>query len=347
MHSDVLSLEPAVILGISIPEALFTKPSPDVVEAEHKALARKWHPDLNPGMDKVFAHINTLKDAAIDKLSKGVWEAPGVYRVRTKEGTNIEFHYQKRTPFDLGEMVICQEAVAYIFDPGNDDFYQNAVESLSSFKYASDRMREECERYVPKIKRQIVLADGRKVLLLSKTKDLIRLRDLLEHQGGKIDPLHVAWIQSSLHNLACYLGYTGLVHADISPDTYFVTPEFHSGVLIGGWWFTRRKNAKLLGASPRTINLMPPAVLKDKLAVHKLDLELIRATGREILGDPTGVRLRSNKGIPTPLIEFTQGVSSGKAHEDYTAWSDALKAAYGKRKFVKFNVTPAQVYGTK
>jgi hypothetical protein len=42
------------------------------------------------------------------------------------------------------------------------------------------------------------------VLVLEKPVGTIRLRDLIEHFGGRLDPRHVAWMMSELLNVAAY-----------------------------------------------------------------------------------------------------------------------------------------------
>jgi len=93
------------------------------------------------------------------------------------------------------------------------------------------------------------------VLVVEKAPDQVPLRDLLEHLNGKLSAEHTAWILSSLLNIACYLQYAALTHNAVSPDTFFVSPEAHSGALLGGWWYATAAGARI-GALPASTALI-------------------------------------------------------------------------------------------
>jgi len=161
---------------------------------------------------------------------------------------------------------------------------------------------------------------------------------------GELDARHAAWIQSSLQNLACYFEYAGIVHNDIGAATYFVSPRNHTGCLLGGWWYACAAGHRLKALPPRTVRYAPPDVIRRKKADPRVDLELVRATGREILGDPAGARLRRNKKIPAAFANWVNGATSGEAVTDYKLWNYALETSFGKRRFVEMKIETSDLY---
>ena len=79
--------------------------------------------------------------------------------------------------------------------------------------------------------------------------------------------------------------------------------------------------------------------------LFRSDLELIRATGRELLGDISGIRLR-DPSIPRPMAEWLRYPSAGSALADYRFWREVLIASFGGRRFVRLDVTPEKMYST-
>jgi hypothetical protein len=150
---------------------------------------------------------------------------------------------------------------------------------------------------------------------------------------------------SGLHNMTCYLDWADLSHNDISLDTYFISPKYHSGALLGGWWYTSKIGNKIIAVPNRTYQYMPMEVRKTKISSIKTDLELIRAVGRELLGDVTGTRLKQNEDIPKPLINWLVLPSpTGSAIKDYTLWQKVLTDSFGPRKFVNMEVAAEELY---
>jgi hypothetical protein len=172
---------------------------------------------------------------------------------------------------------------------------------------------------------------------------MLPFRDVLNFHDNKLEPAHVAWVQSTLHNLTCYLSYTGIVHHDISPDTYFISPKEHEGHLLGGWWYALTVGSPLRQLPSRTFQFLPWEVKTRKLALVQTDLELIRAFGREALGDINGTKLKG-KVVPKAMLNWMNNVAGDDAVEEYKRWRDVLTDSFGKRKFVKMDLGPEQIY---
>jgi hypothetical protein len=257
--------------------------------------------------------------------------------------------YHRKLKFELGEMYISNASVTYAVDREYEDLFNNAVEKISHFQYLDSKMEKEVSKYLPSISK--VFETPKKLCLsIKKTEDLLLLKDVLEYFGGKMGPRHVAWIMGTLHNLLCYVQYANLSHNGISSQTYFISPEFHSGALLGGWWYSKM----ILDGTPMTkvpkltYNVMPSDLKISKRADIRTDLELIRVIGRELLGDITGSLLGNDTNIPKPLISWLCHPSSGSAFEDYEEWDKkVLGASFGPRKFVKLDVSSSKLYSMK
>lgn len=240
----------------------------------------------------------------------------------------------KEHRFELGTFFIQSNSVLFSIDDSHRVFFDNGIRTIKEFSYASEKMKLEVSRYLPSIVKSFE-EDGRIILILRKTNDLVLLRDLLNYFEGVMDPKHVAWILSSLYNLVCYFHYSRFSHNDISLDTYFVSPEFHSGVLLGGWWYATGFSKKMLGVPGRTYNLLSPDILLNKGGDPRIDLDLIRAIGRELLGDPTGIKVVA----PDAMKDWLRCETTGDAIRDYSVWrNEVIPNSFGGRFFTKMNV---------
>jgi hypothetical protein len=89
---------------------------------------------------------------------------------------------------------------------------------------------------------------------------------------------------------------------------------------------------------------LPQLAITGAKAGSTNDLELIRQTLREALGDPRGTT-GAVFGVPTPLSTWIAMPPSTSAVEDCGAWQNALEEAWGKRRFVDYPVRAMGVYG--
>ena len=339
---DISKLTAPEILAFVKPEQLFTGDA-SIAAIEYRKLSGIWHPDRKPGFDSVFAQISTLYRKGVDQLKKGIWEIPGVFTFSNLVGKKFEVKYKKHHVFELGDMYIGDYTITYLINKDAKDLFDNAKKIIKNFKYANDKMKGEISRYLPEIHSEHETAD-KLVLIVRKTPDLILLRDVLDHLGGKLDPKHVAWVLSSMYNLSCYLKFADLTHNSISLDTYFISPQFHGGALLGGWWYASPVDKKLVAVPARTIKYAPHDLTSKKIAGPKIDSELIKATGRELLGDGGGSKLLSDPTIPNATLNWLRTAGMGEAYKEYESWVKVLKDSFGERRFVKLEIQPVDIY---
>lgn len=325
------------ILACKRPEQLF--PS-DVSKAKklYHDLAMQWHPDLckHPKASEVAAHLNKLYHEGIEKVRGGHWGHEGHFLATGIDGTTIDFLYLKKHTFEMGEAYIGANSVTWVFTKTFHELARQGAVMTSDFKYASDRMKEEMSKFLPKLALTMKLTDGRMAYTMGKTPDAVLLRDVLNFYKGRMDPKHVAWVISRLHNIACYLSYAKIAHNEISPDTVFISPQHHSAMLLGGWWYSMTAGKTLEKVSSRTFGVLPWKVRTNKRASRKTDQELIRLTGRELLGDLSAA--------PKPMVDYLKSVSSKSAVEEYSDWGKVLDKSFGARKFTVMDLTADQLY---
>lgn len=348
--ADIASLpalfrDPVALLALPMdePERLF---SSDVTaaKAEYRALAGYWHPDRNDDVraTDVFQHVMSLHRAAEERRAAGIWRKPGLLVLKAVDGQTFEMRWRKRRRLEVGEVLIAPLSVVYLVDKAHRDLFEAAIARMKNLRYANDAMKAEFSRYMPTVRLTFETAD-QLVMVLDKTHDVVLLADLVEHLGGRLEARHGAWILSSLLNIACYLAWTGMTHNAISMETVFVSPRYHSALLLGGWWYADRIGDPLRAAPGRSVAAAPADLLTAKKADPRLDLQCIRLLGREVLGDPAGNRLVS-AGVPQAVADWLRYATSGSPQEDYKTWAKARDAGFGPPRFIPLDVDPEHVY---
>lgn len=337
-----LSAEQLLAIPVEEPERLFSK---DGMAVEWKRLRSKWYDRTGSGAgnDEVLQHVKALYERACDKLVDDTWSPPGVLRIRTTDGRRFELKYKAKDAFDLGEVYIGDTHVSYAFTYENEDLFKVASNIIQGFSFPDAKMKAEAARYLPEVS-AILRGEERLYLVLKKRPELIRLKDAIAHMGG-IDSKHVAWIMSRLYNIGCYLQLGGkLAHCDISPETVFIDPADHKVCLLGGWWYAQRLGVKLFAIPERTAKLN---IITDPkpVAKHEYTAELIRALGRDALGDINGSKLLMNKALKPAMVLWLRSPATSNALAEYKAWTDkVLKASFGERKFIVLDLKASDVY---
>jgi hypothetical protein len=334
------------ILGIKKVGELFSNDA-TLIKNEHKDLCRIWHPDNNndPKANDVFVHINKLYKTALDLIANNLWEKDNYIQFKNKDGKLIQINYLKVHTFELGTMYICNTCVVYILNHENKDLYENALKQIKKIKYADKMMETEFKRYMPNIISNYETIDDKYCIVISKTEDTFCLYDIYEYYNHVIPDRHVAWIISRLCNVARFLDYNGLVNNGINLMNCFISPEFHTIMLYGGWWYTNKKGKDMVGTSQNIFDILPLSVKSNKKASTVSDLESVKLMGRTLLGDKIGTQL-INKGIPKPIINWVCDGSSNNVMKEYEEWEKVLKDAYGQRKFIKMEVLKNDIYKT-
>lgn len=337
-----------LLLGIpeTEPEKLFSVGNTDQVKKEYRELAKIWHTDHNhdPQATNVMQRLSALYAKANEKIKEGKWEIPNVFTFQTVAGKKYKINYIAKRKFDLGDMYIADASVAFVLDKSERTLFNNAKDIISTLKYPDAKMRSKLESILPQVKADFETSE-KLIMVLKKEPDEILLSDVVAHDKGKIEPTHAAWMISRFHNFSCYLDWAGLTHNGLATDTCFISPQDHSVNFLGGWWYAAKTGAKLKALPAKTVAIVPPKLFDKPIANPEVDLSLIRAVGREILGDATGMSLIGNKSVPKDMTAWVNGVSSGNAQDDFRIWSKTILAkSFGVRRFVEMKLSPNDIY---
>ena len=349
MNRDYASLSAAALLAIpdDRPERLFKGGAGEVKKA-YRLLAMKWHPDRSrdPGALAVFQHIARMMENAEEKIACGDWPGRGRLQLAALDGKTYEINYLRRHRFELGSMYVANTVVAFEIDRTHADLVTHAQRSIRELDYADAGMREQIARHLPAFPFAGAFdTDTACVVVLRKTPDLLLLRDVLDHFGGRMDARHVAWVVSSLLNLCCYFQYAGITHNALSPDTCFMSPLEHSVAVLGGWWYAAPHGARMVAAPERTLAWAPHELLASGRADVRTDLELVRAIGRELLGDVTGTRLYREGSARPAMIDWLRLPASDNPVEEYRTWrTQVLHDSFGARRFAELPLTQSDIY---
>jgi len=341
---ETLTASQILAIAPTEPERLFSG-DPANLRHEFAVLAKCWHPDRNGSSEaaKVMERLVALRDAARRKHAIGEWSAPGVIRFDTTTGNSFVLGVKRRHEFELGEMVVALNRVAFLVEKEHTTLFETGLRRIKQLRYPNARIRGDLAKFMPKVQ-GIYETAKRHVAIMAKTEDVILLKDLVAHVGGQLQPKHTAWVISSLLNLACFFEVTGLTHNAISPETIFVTAKHHAVYVLGGWWYAAPTGSRIELLPEATYALMPRSMAISKRADSRLDLESIRAVGRTILGDSTGLDLVCREELPKPMTDFLRLPTSGSAIEDYRAWEMTLKDSFGPRRFMELPICSRDVY---
>jgi hypothetical protein len=315
------------ILDCKLPGDLFSE---DL--HEYKDLCKKHHPD-HGGNDKVFAHIQELYRRAQELKKTGKWEASNYIQFDLIGNKKLKLNFLYRNDFELGTRFICQKSVVYIFN--KDKYIDNAILRINGLKYKDADMEKIIGSCVPNKPIKYKLETGLDCLIIPKTQEVIPLDLLHKYFNNQVPDRHVAWIMSRLSNLCCYLQNQHLTHNGINLENCFVSPEFHTVLLLGGWWYTVNHNEHLIGTTKEIFDIMPIKEKTSKVSSYITDLESVKLIGRKLLGN------RKDLG---PFYEFVNGGSSDNAIKEFKKWDKACDDTYGKRKFVKMEVDYIKFY---
>ena len=74
------------------------------------------------------------------------------------------------------------------------------------------------------------------------------------------------------------------------------------------------------------------------------DLDMVRLTYREMLGDGTGVQLLKDKTVPEPILTWMRQATAGTALKDYQQWFKVLEKSFGARRFTELPLKPSDIY---
>lgn len=310
------------------------------IKARYKELSKEWHPDNNTDSDatNVFTKITELYNRALELTEKGQWEKTNYILISKSDDKRIALNYDTYFEFELGTCYVTKTKIVYILGGDKEKYYNNAVQNIKNLRYKDKKMEDDLSRFFPKLHETFKTNNGEHVIVLNKTEDVYPLKNVLKYFNNKIDDKHVAWIVSRLSNLTCYLKYSGLVHNGININNCFISPQYHSILLLGGWWYTTKDGDSMIGTTKDIFSIMSVTAKSSRKSSTLTDLESVKLLGRQLLGETNCRKLTLDSSIPKPFINFLIGGSSNNSYEEFSKWDKALEDSYGKRRFIKMEI---------
>lgn len=345
--NNLLNLTAEQILSIPVdnPEHIF---SINEFKSQKMKIRSKWAPDRNrhTKATQVFQHLQKMFKVAETKIENNEWGGNSTILFTAYSGKQYELKYYKMHKFELGKMYIAKETIMYVVDEKYGDLFKNAIKRMDGIKYIDGRIANEFQRLMPELKLH-TKADIGFVLVIKKPPGAILMQDFIDHiQNNKIPPRHVAWIVNSLYNISVFFEMQGLCHNALMSTTLFIDPQNHAIFPLGGWWYSSVEGDRLKSIPSKLVPILPPTIFKEKKSHTEYDRDAIKALAIQCLGDDTlvGSKLLSDKDIPNRITNWLRMPSIGTALMEYKEWEDILFKSFGKRKFIKCNLTFDHIY---
>lgn len=305
-----------------------TKPEELFKETEQKKRRKEWlaylkivHPDVG-GTEEV---VNKLNNLYRGKEEKNNYEV-----IVQKGGKEHKYVVLEKMNFELGEFWVGKNNLTYLIKKEHKDFFDNAIKRIESIKYPNEAMKEKNKKFIPKIKDSFETEAGDFVLQLHKTEDVFRL-GRVKLKKGNLPVEHVAWMITRLLNIGMILNFNGLVHNGITIDNCYCSPQYHSIVLNGGWWYTTKIGEKMTGTTSEVLQVMSSETKSKKISLQETDINSIKDLARRLVGGS--------------FSKFPEEAKKWMLHQEtdflkaYQDWEEILesKKSFGERKFRIFD----------
>ena len=330
-------------IDLNAPERLFPRDAEAIKRIYHK-LASKWHDDTSADAGKVFVHIKKLRDKAREKLANDTWQEAGFFTCRLEDGKIFRVRSDAVRPFDLGTLHISPTTATYVVKKDYAELFENAIGMIGTLKFTDDKMKDIYFSRLP-LTTKIYKAEDALILTVRKNTDEVLLRDLMPFLAKENRDRHVAWIASRMQEMVRLVDYFGVTHNAITLDTVFVSPQDHTISLLGGWWYAKPVGQAMDYVPPEAVDFLPDTKGKPLLATPRIDLEMVKASARELLGDRGGTSFPKSKPAPDAMLAFLRQPSGGNPQKELEHWYQrVLPESFGARRFIELPVTYSDIY---
>ena len=308
----------------------------NLIEKEYKSYVKQVHPDINKDSraTNAFQKLSELKAAALKAISEGTWKQEDYIQFKTIDNKIIKVNYLYHRALDICEYYVCKERVIYVFNKTEKEkFYKQYIHTVKNLTYKNNSMREN---FFPLFPQDLDTYETNDKFIISfhKNRDIYPLRAVIDNYWkGKVPGKHLAWITSRLMQILAYTEYSNIVINGIDIDSCFVSLKGHAVYLYGGWWFSTRKNDKMIGTTPEIYSIMPPKVKADKKSDYLTDIESVKYMLRALDED-----------CPDPIKAYYLSGSCENHMDEWLKWEGTLNKAYGERKFIKIEPEEKEIY---
>ena len=116
--------------------------------------------------------------------------------------------------------------------------------------------------------------------------------------------------------------------------TVFISPEFHSVTLLGGWWYATQVKSPMIGVSNRVFNILPGDIKDHRRGNIRVDLKCIKDLGLTLLNHDSLSEL-------VPWLRLPVGTS---AITEYQNYDKMLIEVLGPKKFIHMDIDQERLY---
>lgn len=352
---DILKLSSTTILSFYMPGQVFSRDMAKA-EMEFKQLRSFWHPDKNsdPKAAEVFTRINNLWNK-VKVITGGQSKEFDL----ANDKSTIHVHYQYAYDAgNLGTAYVGVNGVAYHVKPENSDLVNNWVDNQIIFlerlgASVLGPAKEAMKGGFIHPSSVHVLEDTSTLIVQRIPRLYTPLRQLYDHYKGRLPAKQAAWIITRMFTSACLFEICGMVSNSFTLDSMFVFPGpgTHGGFELAAFGYSSILGGKLKFLPSENLDFYPAIGLSAKQAVFSADLVMLKRTGIQLLGDPTGVGtiLIGDASIPKLLLEFlmspTKDTDSALIGDVYRKYHDiVLLDSFGPRKYEESGVTTEDLY---
>lgn len=314
---------------------LFTQNKSNI-ENEYRSLSKQVHPDLNkhPKAQEAFVRLTALKNEALKAVNEGVWYEKNVIVYKLDDGSFMRMRYRYYRKLDVCEYYICSSRLVYIFDAKHKKFYENFRHIFSSWECNDAKLQKEIFNVALPRFIEYFTAKDKYIISIPITEDVFPLRAVIENYwNGTVPGRHLAWITSRLMQNITFINHEGYTVNGIDIDNCFISCKYHAVSIYGGWWFATKEDEPMIGTTSAIYAVMPPKVKANKTSNYLTDIESVKLMLRNISTD-----------APQAITDFYMSGSSEDPIEEWRKWDEALKRAYGERKFIKLESTVNEIY---
>lgn len=347
-----------LVLKASTYKDIFNKSIEEENFKIYKDIIKEWHPDRFLYRNKELIDLAEEISKKLNRFYSEYKKVSGYFLENSyqeklwisDDNKEMKLKYFRERDFELGKIYISKSFIIYELFSNFDKYFDNYKSIVSKrLIFKDNKMKEEMSKYLPSLKEGFNKVSFRKtkdnfnLIVINKSEDVLSLKDVIAYYKDiKIDSKSICWMISSMYNLACYFQYLGLVHNGISEDNYFISPKYHSGLILGGFWYSTNINSKMIGCKKEIFDILPFEVKRDKLSNFKSDLESIKLLGRKL------IECTDKDTLSEILIDWSNStVLTDDAIEEYKNWGKVLDRVFGeKRVFVPMNLTYRDIYLT-
>jgi serine/threonine protein kinase len=336
--------------------------STEDIKKAFRGLAKKYHPDTNPGKEAEFRAVSEAYEVLLDTTSRTRYDKGGLikpFSLKTKGGTfRIEELAKSGDIADIYKGVRTDvsannpTAFKIVKHARDNDFLENEAAVLKVL-FPVDKEEDGKRRYLPRYWESLKLVDGgmhRQVNIFPWLSNFYTLQEVREAFAGKLQMEHGVWMFNRILEGLDYVHKKGYVHGALIPEHIVVFSSgeekhpYNHGAKLIDWAYAAKIGETIKAISPDWEAFYPPEILRKKPITPSTDLYMAAKCAMYVLGgDVSNDSMPSH--IPSYLTRFLKGcvlknqfqrpIDAWELHEELTAH---MRENYGPKKYVRFDM---------